>query len=258
MKREKKSLGHTVWFKVVLTLLIFLPNFSQIPYEQADTTSVIAFVMAHPLIVSTAWLLPVFKLLLLWAAVSPFVFKNQSAKVVLGYYAFILVATGLFQNMAQTEAYGFVWLPGNTLIEFIVGAFCAYDLIKGNSVFHRKEFNRSRLWLIPLMLPAFLMPYGISAAGTVMPAFRLGVLGNEAGVTYCMITPVIIGIMLLFSRGVHKPTLSVASFAGFIFGLLNMITWFGIQRASWWMGVLHLPLVIIALYGLRIAYKEKK
>lgn len=257
MTQIKKPLGHKIWFKIILTLLVFIPAYSQIPYEQIDTTSVIASVLANPLIASISWLLPVFKLLLLCVSITPFVFREKSEKVVFGYYAVILVIVGVFQNMAQTEAYGFVWLLGNSLIEFAVLGFCIYDLIKGKSKIQKQSFNRRRYWIIPLMLLAYLMPYAISDAGAAIPAFTLHVLYNESGVTYCMITPVIIGVLLLFSKEIHKPTLSVVSYAGLIFGLLNVVTWFGVQRESWWMGILHLPLVVIALYGLIIAHKER-
>ena len=116
--------------------------------------------------------------------------------------------------------------------------------------------NRGRIWIIPLMLLAYLMPYAVSDTGAVIPAFFSTVFHNEAGVTYCMITPVILGVMLLFSKGVHKPTLSIVAYVGFIFGLLNTVTWFGMQRESWWMGILHLPLVIIALCGLIVGRQK--
>lgn len=257
MAKVKKPLGHTVWFKIILTLLVFIPGYSQTPYEQIETTAVIASVLARPLVVSAAWLLPVFKLLLLCAAVAPFVLREKSERAVIGYYTVILAIVGVFQNMAQTEAYGFVWLLGNTLIQFAVLGFCVCDLIKGKSRIQKQYFNRGRCWLIPLMLLAYLMPYAISDAGTVIAAFTPNVLYNESGVTYCMITPVIIGVLLLFSKGIHKPTLSVVSYVGLVFGLLNAVTWFGARSESWWMGILHLPLMVIALYGLIIAHKER-
>ncbi len=256
MAKTKKPLGHKIWFKIILTILVFIPAYSQIPFEQTDTASVIASVLSGPLIASITWFLPVFKLLLLCVSITPFVFREKSEKAVFGYYVFVLAAVGVFQNMAQTETYGFVWLLGNTLIEFAVLGFCIYDLIKGKSIIQKQFFNRGRCWIIPLMLLAYLMPYTVSDAGAVIPAFTLHVLYNESGVTYCMITPVIIGVLLLFSKGIHKPTLSVLSYAGFIFGLLNVVTWFVVQRESWWMGILHLPLVAIALCGLIIAHNE--
>jgi len=170
----------------------------------------------------------------------------------------MLAVVGIFQNIAQTEAYGFAWLPGNTLIELVALGFCVYDLAKGKTQMQRQDFNKRRCWIVPLMLLAYLMPYAVSDAGAVIPAFSPSVFYNEAGVTYCMITPIILGVMLLFSKGVHKPTLSIVSYVGLIFGLLNAVTWFSIQRESWWMGILHLPLVIVALYGLIVARKERR
>lgn len=256
MKIGKKPLGHAVWFKLVLTLLVFIPAYSGVPYEPRNATSVIASVLAHPMIVSAPWLLPLSKLLLLFVVIAPFALGEKSGRVVVGYYAFVLVVVGIFQNIAHTETYGFVWLLGNTLLEFVVLGFCIYDFAKGKTKIQRRDFNRGRSWIIPLMLLAYLMPYAVSDTGAVIPGFFPTVFHNEAGVTYCMITPVILGVMLLFSKGVHKPTLSIVAYVGFVFGLLNTITWFGMQRESWWMGILHLPLVIIALCGLIVGRQE--
>ena len=58
-----------------------------------------------------------------------------------------------------------------------------------------------------------------------------------------MITPVIIGMLILFSKNINKATLKVISFVGFSFGIFNMMTWFGFNIENWWMGILHLPLL---------------
>lgn len=108
------------------------------------------------------------------------------------------------------------------------------------------------------MLAALLMPYAVDGQDVIMPAFQLSILWNEAGLTYCMITPVILGVMLLFSKGVYKPLLSVISYTGFLFGLMNMITWFALRSENWWMGILHFPLLILSIYCMIVAHKEKE
>jgi hypothetical protein len=65
-------------------------------------------------------------------------------------------------------------------------------------------------------------------------------------------------MLLLFPKGIYRPTLSMVSYVGLLFGLLNMVTWFGVQNQNWWMGVLHLPLLIFSGYGLLVAKGEKK
>jgi len=255
----KKPLGHTIWFKIVITVLFFVPAYTQVPYDPPEIPNIIAYVLANPLIVQIAWLLPLFKLLLLAAVILPITGicgPKFSSKIVIGYYTFILLIVGIFQNMANTMAYGFVFLVGNGIVQFIVLAFCAYDFAKGKTVIDRKNLNANRFWIIPLMVLAFFMPYSTDCICTIYPAISLNVFFNEAGVTYCMITPVIIGVLLLYSKGADKATLSIMSYAGLIFGIMNMITWFGINRDNWWMGVLHLPLLVISLYGLIVAHIE--
>lgn len=254
---KKKPLGNKIWFKVFLTVLIFLPSYTEVGFDPANTTDVIASVMKHPLIISTEWFLPIAKLLLLAVIISSFIFAQISKRLLLGYYTFILLIVGIFQNMAYTHDYGFVWLIGNTLIQFAVLGYCLFDVIKSKTEIKKENLNKRRLWIVVPMLLAFLMPYSINSENYVFPAFNSNVLINEAGVTYCMITPVVIGNLLLFSKGVNKSTLSVISYVGFIFGLLNMMTWFGLQIENWWMGVLHLPLMILSIYGMVVSNREQ-
>ena len=73
-----------------------------------------------------------------------------------------------------------------------------------------------------------------------------------------MITPVIIGALVLFARQVSSATLSLVSFVGLYFGIVNLLTWWVLNPQDWWMGVLHLPLVIMASYGLVVAHTEQR
>jgi len=256
----KNPLGHAIWIKIVITVLFFVPAYAQVAYDPAQIPDIIAYVLSDPFIVQVAWLLPIFKLLLLAAVVLPIIGASRLkylSRTAMGYYTFILLVVGIFQNMATTAEYGFVFLIGNALVQLIVLAFCAYDFVKGKTIIENKNFNGNRIWVIPLMLLAFFMPYATDCICNIYPDISLSVFYNEAGVTYCMITPVVIGLLLLYSKGVDKATLSVMSYAGLLFGLINMVTWFGLNSDNWWMGVLHLPLMIISLYGLVVAYNEK-
>lgn len=255
--KSKKPLGHTIWFKIVLTVLFFLPSYTAKPYNPANTTSVISEVLAHPLVATYAWILPITKALLFVALLAPFVSDRIGQTFVLRYYVSILFIVGLMQNMSFTRDYGFTWLIGNTLVQFVVLVVSLVDVIQNRTMIAKHNLERSRLWVIAPMILAFLMPYAVNKAGVVQPSVAVSTLFNESGVTYCMITPVVIGVLLLYSRGVYKPTLSIISYVGLIFGILNMLTWFGMQPENWWMGVLHLPLVVLSFYGLLIAYKER-
>ena len=255
---RKKLFIYGVWFKIILLLIIFVPSYSQIPYNPVDTTKVITSVLSHPFVVNIAFLLPVAKVLLAIVVIAALTNVKNSSRIVMGYYALVLAVTGVFQNMAITNEYGFVWLIGNTIVILSVSVCSAYDAIKRKSSFDKKYFETKRLWVVAPMLLAFLMPYTIDKQNVLKPAFGMLAVTNEAGVTYCMITPIIIGVMILFSKGVYKPIFSIVAFVGLIFGVMNTLTFFVLQSQSWWMGVLHLPLLIFSLYALILCRLEKE
>lgn len=256
--KPKKHLGHSIWFKVVLTIILFLPSITQFPYSSQDTTKVVVAVMSHPFTSQIPVLFPISKVILLLAVILPFVLKKFSERVLLGYYCTILFVVGIFQNMAYTDVYGFAWLLGNTLVQFAVLLYCLYDLLYKKSVIKKEYLNKRWLWVLAPMLLAFLMPFTTDPNGVIKPYFGLPILWNEAGLTYCMITPVVIGMLLIFSKGIYKPVLSVVSYVGLLFGILNMMTWFGFQSQNWWMGILHLPLLVLSFLGLVVARREKQ
>jgi len=255
--QSKKKFFNSVWFKILLVLLFFIPSYTQTAYDPADTTKVITSVLSNPLIVNFAFVLPIAKIILLAAVVAILANVKKSSLYFMGYYALVLVVVGVFQNMSKTNEYGFVWLIGNTLVMFIISVFCISDALSAKSSFDKKYFTPKRLWIVAPMLVAFLMPYAINEQGIIAPTLSLSILVNEAGVTYCMITPVIIGTMILFSKGVHRPTLSIISFIGLGFGIMNMLTWFVFQYQNWWMGVLHLPLLVLSFYASLLCKNEK-
>ena len=80
---------------------------------------------------------------------------------------------------------------------------------------------------------------------------------NESGLTYCMVTPIILSILLLYYPRINGITLRITSFVGLLFGILNMITWFILNTNFWWMGILHLPLLIISCVGLVLSKKHR-
>jgi len=71
-----------------------------------------------------------------------------------------------------------------------------------------------------------------------------------------MMTPVYVGLLTLYWPKVNMATLRVTSLVGLIIGLYNMLNFFIRPGRNWWNGVLHIPLLIISLYGLIISLKR--
>ena len=242
------------WFKILLVLVMFCPLITEQKYNPQYTTNVIGSVLEHPYINNIGVGLIITKIILLVVCLLPLLMKEKSCKYILGYYGVILLFVGLFQNMSNTE-YGFTFIIGNMIVQYIVSICCFNDVIKSKSKISKEDLNKKALWIIPLMILAFLMPY-IIENNKIIPSIST-IFTNEAGVTYCMITPVIIGMLILFSKNIDKATINIISFVGLSFGIFNMMTWFGFNIKDWWMGILHLPLLIISIYGLRISKIKK-
>lgn len=241
-------------FRALMIALMFLPLMTEKPYDSRYTVNVIAEVLKNPYSLRISALLPLSKAVLLLASVSPFFFR-RSERIILGYYAVILVIVSVFQNMALTQ-YGFTFIPGNMIVQLIIAVIVLIDLFGKKSRVEKNDIDRGYLWVIPFMALAFLMPYEVKD-GIIVPSLRT-VFTNDAGVTYCMITPVILGTLMLFHKDVHRETLNAIAFLGFGFGILNMMTWFGYQRQNWWMGICHLPLLILSFSAMRMSKGRKQ
>mgnify|MGYP000945574218 CR=1 FL=1 len=256
-EKIKRPIVFRLWFKILFLMLSFLPLISQKPYDPTQTAIVISEVLGSPLIEMLPWVRIAGKFALLAVSLLLLFYRPSRTRIPLIYYTIMLVLVGFFQNMAFTENYGFVWLIGNTLLMVFTALFCLNDLVKKQSFFKPENLNRNRLWVVPLMGLAILMPFGIRD-GSMIPALNWSIFSNGAGVAYCFITPVIEGLLLLYSKGIKKTTLSIISFTGSIFAIFNLMTWFVFIPESWWMGVLHLPLFILSVFGIRTASKEYK
>ncbi|MFO8060851.1 MAG: hypothetical protein R6U70_09410 [Bacillota bacterium] len=73
-----------------------------------------------------------------------------------------------------------------------------------------------------------------------------------------MMTPVFLTPLILFHPRVNIVTMRVTALAGVIIGLYNLLVNFGLERALlWWMGILHIPLLLISGHALVLSYRTR-
>ncbi|WP_156231773.1 hypothetical protein [Corynebacterium occultum] len=260
-----KPRGRRWWPTRVLILLAFvIPLFTEGGYDPRDTSRVISTTLQDPLIHQWEILRPLATGLLAGMVVMTFLsaFSGRSrgvrekravARVLLFAYIFFILVTGFLQNMGQTEEWGFVWVVGNTVVMVLVSFALLPDVRHRLSIIRRRDFRPAMSWTLLPGLFAFIAPYSLSGDIILPPGVGERLVLGDSGITYCFLTPVFLSLLLCFHPGIHSGTLSVISFAGLGFGLFNMLTWFLLNPESWWMGVLHLPLLILSLSGLVIA-----
>jgi len=100
--------------------------------------------------------------------------------------------------------------------------------------------------LLPLALLAFWAPFDAA----IQPSFRpiLLLTAPDYGLTFCLTTPVFLFLLILFYPDVDPLAYRLTAFNGLLYGLINMTHFAEPSRV--WMGVLHLPLLILSLIAL--------
>ena len=221
--------------------------------DSRQIPELIQSVLTRPWSESVPALLPIAKLALLAVAIIGSFGIGPYPRVTLGYYAVILAILAIFQNTATLPG-GVAIILGNMVAQLCVAVVCLLGL---RHTVAAAPLRRERLWLLPLMLWAWLCPF-VTDAGVIVPGGWTDVLRNGAGLTYCMVTPVIAGTMALRSGAYQRTTRAIIGWLATIFGLLNIITWFVLNPQSWWMGVLHVPLMIIAAFLTFTSWREPR
>ena len=253
---EKQSffewLSRKWWFYVMLAGFFFLPTYASQPYDPADAMKLLIATLSQPLIYRLPALFVVTKLIPIGLWLALLLWKGRAAHLFSGYAALLYVAVALFQNSAITDQYGFSAVPGNMVLMLVVAAFWIWEtVVARRNQFAPQPTSLARLWVLPLVFFAFWYPIDMQ---TVSPDFSpLKLLTNEAGVTFCMMTPTFLTVMLLFYPSVNRSTLRVTAFVGMLIGAVNLMSWFIFEPYAWWMGVLHIPLFVISLYAFAVA-----
>jgi hypothetical protein len=248
-----EKLARKWWFFAAILLLFFAPSYSAVRVEPTDIAQLIVEVLSRPLIYSIPALFPIFKIIPILLILAIIVFGDRSTRAFSIYVVVVSVLIAVFQTMAVTESYGFAIMTGSLFVYLLVAAFWIWEAIVGQNDFSPRKVPLWRWWVVPLSFLAFWLPIDEILRPDFSP---LLILTSEAGVTYCMMTPVFLAVLVLFYPTVNGALLRVTSFVGLITGILNIIQEFFVFPEAWWMGVLHLPLLAISGYAFILSLRK--
>jgi len=243
------------WFYLLIALLFFVPSYSAKPVNPQETSLLIVEVLKNPLIHIFETAYPILKALFIILLILLIILQDKISYFFTIYITILLFIISIFQNMGTTETYGFSVITGNIVIQMIVVIFLVLELFIKKNRFSTGARPLWKWWVAPFAVLAFWMPMGTSGE----PNFNLlYFFTNESILTYCMLTPVIIAIFTIYFPNVNIPVLRIMSYVGFLFGIMNMLTWFVFDPSMWWIGVLHIPLFVISIYGFVLTFLKKK
>jgi hypothetical protein len=244
------------WFFMLFIFIQFIvPPYASKGFEWNQWGDVIMHSLRYAVIYSYPQIYPVFKIVPIVLITLLIIYKNRFRRWFNAYVAFSYFLFAFGQNIAVTEKYGLSICTINIIMFSAAAGFWIWEAIVLKNDFTCPKISFSRYWVVPLMLIAFWYPLNFV---TARPDFNpLGIVTNVAGVTFCMMTPVYVGLLTLYLPKVNIAVLRMTSLVGLIIGLYNMYSNFGIRPdILWFNGVLHIPLIVISIYGLVLSFKK--
>jgi hypothetical protein len=245
------------WFFLLFVLLQFVvPPYASKGYNfPEDWGKVTSHALGHAIVYQHPAIYPIFKVIPIILLIGIFVFRNKLARLFAVYVSFSYMLFAIGQSIAVTEKYGVAICTINLVMFPIVAAFWAWEAVVLQNDFTLSKRPIWRYWVLPLAVLAFWAP-----ASRGRPDFNpVYLFTNGTGLAFCMMTPVYVGLLTLYWPKVNISTLRVTSLVGLIIGLYNMVVNFAINPGkNWWNGVLHIPLLVISLYGLILSLKRAR
>jgi len=244
------------WLYILFLLLFFLPSYAERSYDLRQSSDLVGEVLSNPIINTHQILGPIAKLIPVFLIPAVFITGNKARRLFNIYVAILYLVIALFQNSAITESHGLVVLTGNLILILVVSLVWMWEVAAERNDFSPRKLPLWKWWVAPVVLLPFLAPVNSTS---LSPDFNLvRMLSNSSGLTFCFMTPVILAVLSLFHPTVNLPVLRVSSFVGIMFGAINMLMWFVMKPWGWWMGVLHIPLVVVLLYTFVLSHRMNK
>ena len=261
MKEERvfnkvRKLSKKWWFYLILFIILFIPSIATKGLDPRNTSDFVATVFKHSFANSISPIYPVIQSVIIVFIALLFIFKGKVTRMFS-----IMVATNyllitVVDNVAITEKYGLGIILGNVLAFSIISVLWIWEIFINKNTFNRRNKSIAIYIFIILASFSFLLP---ADANTLLPSINiLTLFTSGSGVWFCFVTPLYLSLLLYFYPSINIVILRVTSFVGLIIGLLNLSIHFTTYvETNWWYGILHLPLLVISLYGLIISLRQR-
>ena len=255
IQRRIESSTRSSWFLLLFILIGTLtPPFVERGFDPSKSGGIILYILRHALIKNLSPLYPVFKAIPIALLLALAALGNRVGRLFSAYAGVNYLLLAVLQGVAVTDEYGLAILTGNLVLMVFVATLWFWEAVAHRNDFTPRKLPLSRYWVIPLAFLAFWYP---ANPRSLQPDFNPAyLLTNAAGLAFCMMTPVYLGVLILYYPRVNIATLRVTALLGAIIGFWNMVVNFvmGPLNLQWWNGVLHIPLVLTSAYALYLSF----
>jgi hypothetical protein len=206
------------------------------------------FILTHSIKYQLLETYPIFNVLALLILFLVLAFGKFVARLFSSYVGFSYILFAFVQNISVSERYGFAVYLSNVALFLLISVSWFYDVKVGENDFSKGVRIE---WKSILFLVALLAIWQPVDRVTMGPDFNpVSLVSSGSGLTFCMMTTVYLSVLLYFFPEINRLTLRVTSIVGLLIGLGNLWLEWIYAPHLWWIGILHLPLVIMSGYGL--------
>jgi hypothetical protein len=253
VRSQLEQLTRKWWFFAAFLLLQLLPPFAGKGLDHLGIGKFLAVHLMHNFMRTpmVEILYPVFKILPILLVLGIILFGNKVSRVFSVYAGLAYLFFNVLQNFSITPQYGLGILTQN-LVTMSLWFWEAYA--KENN-FKSVKATPAKILVVLLAFIAFWDPINPLTRG--MDFNLIYLINNAGGLAFCMMTPVFLAVLIWFYPKVNIPLLRVNSLAGVIIGIFNVLVVFANPQLYWWFGVLHIPLFVLGVYGLKLGYSKK-
>ena len=252
--RLVKELLHRWWFLVLVLFPQVIPPYTTKGYEFYDWGLVNAYILTHPIKSIFSEYSLFFQVTPLLLIVLIFIAGRKMSRIFNAYVSICYFIIAFVQSISITDRYGFSVCTANLLSFMILARFWFYEsLFPKSQLVIRKPISLQSILLLVSFIP-FSCPINPI---TLLPDFNpLNIFTSGTGLSFCMVTPLFLSILILSFPSVNQTVFVATSFMGVIIGIGNMVLEFIIYPEYWWIGILHIPLFIISSYGLWLSFND--
>jgi len=242
------------WFYAIVLVLNFtIPPIATLNFSLQNWGDIISHTLRYSISV-TSWT-PIkipFQILFILLMLTLIISRGKFSRLFAGFITLNYTIITIGQNVAFTEKFGLSIVTINLLMFLLVALSWLAEMRKPKNSYTFSNWNIKYIWMVVLSLAAFWHP--IDYAG--IPSIDVNpnyFLTGGSSLTFCLTTPLLLTIMTLNLPNVNLLTYRISALIGTIIGIYNMMCFF--MPYVFWIGVLHVPLLVISVYSLILSFR---
>ena len=250
--------GRKKWLYPITYIILFfassfIPHYTSTGYNYfGESGKVIVQIMSVSLEKYLS-LSPIFHMATFVLLILVWKYGNRVGRYFCLYFGVNLIFIALTQCIATTADYGFSIMTGTMLAFLLIGSLWIWESFNPKTNVEFSTIPLSRYWVLPLAIFAFWSPMNLDLQPDFSPVLLLNSLYGVGG---CVTLPVFIFLLTLLYPRVNEPVYRITAFVGLIYGFWNMFSL--LKPHTRWLGIIHIPLLVISLYALILPHFVKK